>query len=118
MISLTVITLILILHFVADFLMQTDWMAQNKSKSNKALGSHILMYTSVLLLPAVVLGPVWAVWAVVNGLIHGVIDYVTSKWSSSLWKQERVHDFFAVIGLDQTLHAIILFATYTFIIVG
>jgi len=36
------IYIIILAHWIADFICQTNWMAQNKSKSYKALSLHIL----------------------------------------------------------------------------
>lgn len=35
-------------HWIADFLCQSDWMAQNKSKSWKVLLLHTLTYSTVV----------------------------------------------------------------------
>ena len=39
------VVLILFLHWVFDFVFQTDYMARNKSKSIKALASHVAIYS-------------------------------------------------------------------------
>lgn len=44
MFELKIIFLILAIHFVADFILQSDWMAQNKSKNIDALTFHVLTY--------------------------------------------------------------------------
>ena len=36
---------ILICHFIADFLLQTDWQAKNKSSNFEALASHVTVYS-------------------------------------------------------------------------
>ena len=88
---------LLVAHFVADFLLQDDWMALNKSKDNLALTVHVAVYTAVITL--------WAMWALyVNplstfdyimhgaglmGLLtlasHWATDWVTSRITSKLW---------------------------------
>jgi hypothetical protein len=112
MTSTVLLTLIILfaLHWVADFFLQSDWMAVNKSKSNKALGAHIGVYTAVMLIAT--LNPVFAI---VNGLIHGAIDYVTSRISSKFHKAGDIHNFFVVIGFDQFLHIVTLLVTYYFL---
>lgn len=108
MIELSTIIMILCLHFVSDFILQSNWMAQNKSKSNLALSTHVLVYS----LPFMLIG-FW--YAIINASLHFIIDYFTSRATSKLWKEEKVHWFFVVIGLDQTLHFICLFSTYVII---
>lgn len=99
------IILIIWLHFVSDFILQTDYMAINKSKSNKVLGLHVGVYSLPFLL---VFG--WR-YALVNGAAHFVTDWITSRVTSILWKKEKRHWFFVVIGLDQALHLTVLVLT-------
>jgi len=99
------IALILAVHYVADFLLQSDWMAQNKSKAWKPLLVHIGVYTAALL----VLGPLWAVC---NGVAHLVTDYFTSRATSRLFAAKEIHWAFAVIGLDQLVHTLTLLGTW------
>jgi hypothetical protein len=39
---------LLAVHWVADFVLQTNWQARNKSKSNVALSRHVLVYTGCI----------------------------------------------------------------------
>lgn len=96
---------ILALHWFADFVCQSDWMAQNKSKRLWPLCVHALAYTAILSL----LNPTWAI---VNGLLHMLVDGVTSRITSRLYKAKQVHWFFVVIGLDQLIHAVALIWTW------
>jgi len=104
-ISVGVVLLLAFLHFVADFLFQTDYMANNKSKSNKALGLHVLVYS----LPFLVIG--WE-FAVVNLVLHFSVDFVTSRMTSKLFAEKKVGLAFKVIGFDQFLHTLCLIITY------
>jgi len=98
------IYLVLIVHWIADFILQTDQMAINKSTSFKWLSSHVGVYTLALL-------PFGPSFALINGLTHFMVDYVTSKFTSYLWKKNDRHNFFVVVGLDQLLHTSILIIT-------
>lgn len=105
MISLQVIILILSLHFIADFIFQTDWMAINKSKSLWPLSAHILVYATIISTLGIKFG-------LINGVAHWITDFFTSRATSCLWKKEKRHWFFVVIGLDQLIHAITLFSVW------
>ena len=95
---------VLWVHWFADFCMQTDTMAQNKSTSYKWLGSHILVY-SLFLLP---FG--WG-FALTNACAHFVTDAISSRATSYLWKKGDRHNFFVVISIDQALHLTVLVLT-------
>lgn len=59
----------LIAHAVGDYVLQSDWMANEKTKRSVAAGAHALAYS----LPFLLLGPSLAAWAVIVGT-HFVID--------------------------------------------
>ena len=107
--SLSTVLTILTIHYVADFLCQTDWMAVNKSKRADALLAHVAVYTGVFML---LLGPSFGVsYALLNGLLHLVTDFITSRASAAAWKAENRHMFFCIIGLDQLIHSACLLYT-------
>lgn len=114
MIPINVILAILVIHFLADFVLQTHYQASNKSKCNKALGEHVVIYTiALVLLGAIIfITPMGIAWGLFNGVIHFGVDYVTSRINSKLWAKQRWHDFFVSVGFDQLLHYISLFTTY------
>ena len=107
------IYIIILAHWIADFICQTNWMAQNKSKSYKALSLHILSYTTALALVMFLLtqNTNSFLYALVNGAIHFVADAITSRITSKLYAKGAIHNFFVVIGLDQAIHMATLIAT-------
>lgn len=114
---------LLFVHFIADFVLQSNWMAQNKSKLWAALGAHVLVYTvtlffGVTLLSAIVyLSPVVIVgYAIANGVLHFATDAITSRINSRLWEAKRVHGFFVGVGADQFAHALALGVSLSFLI--
>ncbi len=107
---------LLVVHFVADFMLQTHWQAQNKSKSNDALGRHVGVYTLVLGTAATLIFlkysiPAVLAWTALNGALHFATDYFTSRWTSKLYAKGDWHNFFVVVGLDQLIHQFTLAGT-------
>lgn len=102
LIPIWVVLAILGTHFVADFVLQNDWMALNKSKRLLPLAAHVAVYSA---------GLIWLGWkfAALNGVLHFVVDYVTSRVTARLWEKGQRHLFFVVIGLDQYTHQVCLF---------
>lgn len=92
------------LHFLGDFILQSDAMASNKSKSNRWLLFHIAVYSACLV-------PLGVRYAAVNGATHLVVDWLSSRATSWLYHRQQRHWFFVVIGLDQAIHLSILFLT-------
>lgn len=107
-IEIEVLLALIWIHFIADFVLQSDWMAQNKSKKNWPLLVHIAVYTAPLFLFG------W-LFALVNGLAHFVTDWLSSRATSWLWANQKRHWFFVVIGLDQAVHMTTLVVTYVYL---
>lgn len=95
--SLVNVLTVVWMHFVADFILQSDKMAINKSKSNGWLLLHVGVYS----LPFFWFG---VKFVLVQAAAHFTTDWVTSRATSWLWKREERHWFFVVIGLDQAIH--------------
>lgn len=60
----------LLLHLLGDYITQTDWMAQNKTRSFHIALLHAMVYT----LPFLLLSPSWMALAVIL-LSHAIIDH-------------------------------------------
>ena len=103
--DLMIILSLIWIHFIADFMMQSDRIALNKSKSNLILLQHVVIYGIFLL-------PFGLLFALVNIVLHFITDYCTSRATSALWKNNQRHWFFVVIGLDQAIHMTCLFVSY------
>ncbi len=107
MISIQTLYWLLLTHYIADFTLQTTYMSKNKSTSNKALGLHCLIYGLCFLwlgfVPAFILGS-----------SHFIIDYISSRLTSWFFKRDDIHNFFVIVGADQFLHSMVLFAVYLY----
>lgn len=99
---------ILAIHYVADFVFQTNYQATNKSKSLKALSSHIGIYTLCLL-------PFGIAYALLNGGLHFITDFFTSKMSARFYAKKQIEYFWATIGADQLIHGLCLVGTINLI---
>ena len=97
MINIATVIYLLTLHWVMDFVCQSDRMALNKSKDNKVLVAHCTIYAA----PFVFFSIRYAMFLFAT---HFFIDFCTSRYNSYLWKNDRRHDFFVMIGFDQLLH--------------
>ena len=120
MIELNVIIVIIASHFIGDFVLQSNWMATNKSKNIIALSSHVATYSFTLLVSMFLAFkiPIEIVffWTFVNMVLHFLTDMITSKITTVLYQEKRMHDFFVVIGADQLFHYSCLFISYVYLI--
>jgi len=102
MISLTVVFLILIIHFIADFVLQTDKQAKGKSKNWNDLLAHTVNYSLVWLLAVLIyLGYTFIdnkiqptsnlipiiLFPLITFVCHTITDYFTSRLNSKLWSK-------------------------------
>ena len=106
MISVWAVVYLIVVHFFADFVMQTRWIGINKSSNNWILSLHIAMYTVMLL-------PFGVAFAVINGLLHYITDYFSSRASGYFHKKDQMWGFWTTIGFDQAIHMLCLVTTYS-----
>lgn len=105
---------IIVAHFVADWLCQSDRMATGKSESFVILTEHVVLYTGMIASAACLYYLVLERWAftpmflVVTFVAHWLTDAVTSRMTKRLWIAGERHAFFTMIGLDQVLHYVAL----------
>lgn len=105
---MSVILAVVWTHFFADFICQSDYMAQNKSKNSLILLYHVAVYQ----LPFSILFGLK--YGLLNMAAHFLTDFITSRITSRLWSQKKVHWFFVVIGFDQAVHITTLILTLRF----
>ena len=106
--------MLLMVHWLADFSLQTQEQANNKYNSLTVLLSHVVTYTMcmttvIAAFYVVKLGLITVIYVgLCLGISHFLIDFVTSKVTHKLYEAKRYHDFFVVIGFDQFLHVLTL----------
>lgn len=106
MISINVLFLIMFMHFVADFIFQSDRIAHNKSTNNWILLQHVILYSIPF---AIAFG--W-LYGIITLALHFCVDFVTSRITKRLWEAKETHWFFVTIGFDQFLHFVSLVWLY------
>ncbi|NKI30461.1 DUF3307 domain-containing protein [Croceivirga thetidis] len=104
--------IILLGHWVGDFVLQTSSMANEKGHSIKWLLLHVLLYTITLLVTASLVFS-WQIafgYTVISALLHLVTDFFTSKLAARFADKPRI--FYPILGFDQLLHVACLYWAY------
>jgi Protein of unknown function (DUF3307) len=115
MITLTSILIILAAHTIFDWILQTRWQAENKSKNWQALLNHCFTYFIGLCIAAMIIfyphtNPyIASCWAVLNGVLHFITDAITSRLNAKFYPRKS---FWNCIGVDQFIHYATLFVTF------
>lgn len=119
MFTLTEIFSIIVIHWIADFVLQTDKQAKGKSKNWSDLLEHTnnysLLWTIIGMFYTIISLNTswnWLLFGLITFIAHTITDYFTSRLNSKLWAKGDVHKFFVSIGFDQILHYVQLFFTY------
>ena len=121
---------VLVVHYIDDFILQTDSQAKGKSKGsdvwNLELFKHVLTYTGIWGLVYFLLPiqepfnqPIgWIFFVILIGVPHYITDWITSRIGKIYWDRGDTHTGFCIIGVDQIIHyACLLFVMYGFLIV-
>ena len=98
------------LHFIADFLLQSDKVATSKSSCTVTLGYHALLYGA----PFLFFG--WQ-FALFNAAAHFAVDFITSTFTTYFHINGKRHMFFVTIGLDQAVHMTVLILSMQWLLI-
>jgi hypothetical protein len=123
------IALLLVTHFIADFVFQSRDMGKKKSSEPIWLFKHLAIQFSAFLIALILFTP-WALpFALLNAAIHGIIDWHIWRFyklyaykaiaknpqhplltgnPAEPWKYQEDHWFWVTVGFDQLLHALTL----------
>ena len=116
-------------HWLGDFVLQSHWMAQNKSKNLLALGSHVVVYSSVMTMTFalgclslgigldIIFYATIGFW-LITLFTHGATDYFTSRATAKAWAENRFHSFFVIVGFDQLIHAYTIILSMLWVLGG
>lgn len=127
----------LLLHFIADFICQTRYTAQNKATHLVVLVSHATTVWFVFVIGSIILLIVtrdpnmlnsFILFGFVNATMHGIIDwniwrlynkFVTYRKIAVIDTQFKYWEdkyYYMTIGLDQMLHAVVIIVLATLIL--
>lgn len=127
--------ILIVIHYIADFMAQTEEMATGKSKSLKLLCYHTYVYTAIFAyvfilyllfhlgmghhkLYEINLTPKILWFFPITFVFHTAIDYVSSRITARKFEKKEYYTgipnmgAFSIIGLDQLFHYGTLFLTY------
>ena len=105
---------ILLIHFLADFGLQTHEQATNKYKGGKQLFYHVGIYSLIWLIGANLFLNFENsfYFAFFTFIAHYLTDLVTSNITKPFFEKKDFHNGFLVIGFDQMLHYLQLYLTF------
>jgi hypothetical protein len=110
--------ILVIVHFLGDFALQTHEQSQKKSESWEYLGYHVGTYSLVWFFVILGLGfgfKLSLLFTLITGISHFITDYITSRIGKPFWKKGDYHNGFVVVGFDQVFHYVQLIYTYNLI---
>lgn len=110
--------LILLSHFLCDFVLQTPKQAERKHKIEWELFMHVLMYSLVMsAFMFIILTPNHVLeFFIITFITHIVIDGITSNISKIFFDKKDYHNGFVTVGADQVLHYIQLYLTVKYLL--
>jgi hypothetical protein len=116
---------ILLAHYIGDWLFQTRYIAENKSKKLSVLFKHVSIYGLTLLCLVGWSMPLetFCVWLAINVTAHAIQDWFLWRIAATVVakKLPKSYDmidvykskaFWDTVGTDQFIHYMILFSTY------
>lgn len=130
MTAIQLFVMILVIHFLADFGLQTHEQATRKGEGrsfwNRWLFYHVGVYTLVwgavfffLPLPSEIQNVRgWVLFCLLIGIPHYLTDWVTSRLSKPFFSSGDFHNGFVVVGADQVIHYLcLLYVLYRLVII-
>lgn len=121
--SILIFTALLVAHYIGDAILQRAYLRRTKSTSNLSLSEHVMIYGNclivfimfLLLVDPTVQGINLVIWVVLNAMVHWIVDYISSRTTSILYRNNNIWWMMNVIVLDQLIHIATLFITFKII---
>lgn len=116
--TVLLVLFILLVHWIADFVMQTEEEAKKKSIDNDKLLEHTLTYSFVWFWASLLMFYIFDLkitflwFAPITFMFHTTTDYITSRLNKKYWDENKYHPLIVSVGFDQFLHYVQLFFTY------
>lgn len=118
---------ILFIHWIADFVFQSDYIAKNKSIDVLVLLLHTVIYIAVFIVGYALIYYIWTDYYIMvrpimvsflafNFVLHFITDFITSKISAYFHKSNQRHWFFVTIGFDQFIHQFTLLFSFIYLV--
>lgn len=112
------IILLIIMHAIGDFFLQGSKLSSIKALKMNALLEHVGIYTLLfIILSPLALGLTFVQgleFSVITGIFHFGIDYFTGKYKQR-YINESESKYIEVVGIDNTLHILILVGSYIYL---
>ena len=105
--TIAALTIFLIKHLVADFLLQTAWMANGKEQPRgwfKPLLAHVGVHAAATALIFAALAPAYLWMAAVDFVVHFAVDRCKGLLNRFFDNDATKTGFWWLLGIDQTLH--------------
>lgn len=104
--------LLLLIHIIADFYLQTKDIAEKKNHSSKSLIKHVLIYFGCGIFLAILVPASKTILAIaLSTTSHGIIDWIKKLVLSKIQKEDALKkniDTFVFLA-DQALHIFVIF---------
>lgn len=107
--------ILMVLHFLADFVLQSDYVATNKSENVEVLAIHSLIYGFIM---SVIFAHdlfILALVVILFTVSHFMVDFVSSRITKKFYIQGKRHEFFVTIGMDQLIHNLIIIGVCAYV---
>ncbi len=101
------LVIFLVKHLVADFFLQTSWMASGKEQPHGwflPLLAHVMVHTVATALIFAALAPAYIFMAAIDFVVHFTIDRAKGLLNRFFDADTSKAGYWWLLGIDQTLH--------------